>query len=192
VQAAPILLRRIWLELLQGEHIDVLQPVRVSRSRVIRRQPGGSVEISTSEVERAVSFATRKLANSRDNSIPSLILVLFDSDSDCPATLAPQLLSTLPQANIACVLATVEYETWFVAAAESLGSYLTAPEDHVPDPEAQRCGKGWIKKRFRGHKYSETVDQPSMTAKMDLKLCQQRSPSFDKLCRELRKLLPPT
>jgi predicted ATPase len=36
-------------------------------------------------------------------------------------------------------------------------------------------------------KYSETIDQPAMTADMDLSLCRRRSPSFDKLCRELEK-----
>lgn len=36
-----------------------------------------------------------------------------------------------------------------------------------------------------GTKYSETQDQPRMTAQMDLALCRRRCPSFDKLCREL-------
>lgn len=59
-----------------------------------------------------------------------------------------------------------------------------------PDPKdlaRQRCRKAWIEKRIKAPKYSETVDQPAMTAAMDLKLCRSRSPSFDKLCRELEK-----
>ena len=49
----------------------------------------------------------------------------------------------------------------------------------------------WVADRFKGH-YSETVDQPALTAKMDLDLCRERSPSFDKLCRELGSQLART
>lgn len=34
-----------------------------------------------------------------------------------------------------------------------------------------------------------TVDQPAMTSHMDLHLARERSPSFDKLCRELERRL---
>lgn len=57
------------------------------------------------------------------------------------------------------------------------------------DPESQRLGKGWIERRFKGVKYSERVDQPKMTAKLDLNMCRDNSPSFDKLCRELEACL---
>jgi hypothetical protein len=66
-----------------------------------------------------------------------------------------------------------------------LTDHLTLDNDPPADPEQQRCGKGWIEHRFKGPKYSETVDQPRLTAAMDLHLCRQHSPSFDKLCREL-------
>jgi hypothetical protein len=79
------------------------------------------------------------------------------------------------------------YETWFVAAAESLQEYLMLrPGEQVPpNPDAARLGKGWIKQRIRGGKYSETADQAALTSAMDLSLCRTRSHSFDKLCREL-------
>jgi hypothetical protein len=89
--------------------------------------------------------------------------------------------------DIICVVANVMYETWFVAAAQSLGESLNLSADTaVPDdPEQQRQGKGWIERYFKGPKYSETQDQPAMTAKMDLVARRAKSPSFDKLCREL-------
>ena len=91
-------------------------------------------------------------------------------------------------ADVSCVIANIEYETWFVAAAESLDEFLSLEDGSaIPvDPEHARHGKGWIQKRFRGPGYSETADQPRMTQAMDLALCRQRSPSFDKLCRELK------
>ncbi|HEX4132769.1 MAG TPA: hypothetical protein VHZ24_22235 [Pirellulales bacterium] len=85
------------------------------------------------------------------------------------------------------MVANVEFETWFVAAAESLTDYLDVVASDPPsNPEGDRCGNGWVASRFKGIKYSEAIDQPSLTAKMDLPTCKARSPSFDKLCRELR------
>jgi hypothetical protein len=132
----------------------------------------------------------RKIADHSDQTMPALILILLDANSDCPAALAPQFSGLLPQTNVACVLAKVEYETWFVGAADSLGAYLVLDDDPPPaDPEEQGCGKAWVNKRFRRSRYSETVDQPRMTAQMDLRMCRERSPSFDKLCRELQRRL---
>jgi uncharacterized protein YnzC (UPF0291/DUF896 family) len=63
-------------------------------------------------------------------------------------------------------------------------------DDVIPEkPEETRQGKGWIQKRFRGDKYTPSFDQPRLTWAMDLALCRSRSPSFDKLCRELEARL---
>jgi hypothetical protein len=119
------------------------------------------------------------------------VLILVDADTDLPCRLAPELLAWAREertdVDIVCIVANVEYETWFVAAAESLRDYLDLPEgESAPhQPELERHGKRWIEQRFKRTKYSETQDQPAMTAKMDIALCRTRSPSFDKLCREL-------
>ena len=122
-----------------------------------------------------------------------MILILLDSDKDPPCVLAPKLLKDATQnrsdVDMSCVLANVEYETWFVAASSSLVAFLDLPAEVPEDPEAQRLGKAWIERHFRGTKYSETLDQPAMTRKMDLGLCRERSRSFDKLCRELASRL---
>jgi hypothetical protein len=122
---------------------------------------------------------------------PSLILVLFDADDDLPCVLAPQLISIVQSErahlDVAIVLANPEFETWFAAAAELLTAHfdlsLAAVEDR-PESAGQR--KGAVKRWMRG-RYSETIDQPRLTAAMDLHLCRGRSPSFDKLCREVEK-----
>jgi hypothetical protein len=122
-----------------------------------------------------------------------LILVLVDADHDCPGRLGPELLELARKSHahvdVACVVAKVEYETWFVAAAESLQDYLELPADFRLSgrPEELGLSKGWIEQRFKGTRYSETQDQPAMTRVMDLNLCRTRSPSFDKLCRELER-----
>lgn len=173
------LLQRIWSELLGGGYVEVVKPIRWSRGRLIQ----------SSELGRAVDLAALKLKAAEADE-RGLVLILVDADEDLPCELGPRLLDEArkrrPDVDISCVVAKVEYETWFVAAARSLGRHLDLAHEEVPeDPERQRAGKAWIQRHFQGVKYSETVDQPAMTAEMDLGECRRRSPSFDKLCREL-------
>lgn len=182
--SVPVLLRRLWSEILGGEYIEVLRPIRVKRQKIVRKD----------ELQRAVRLALSKAHASRPPDDPRLILVLLDAEADPPCILGPQLLQDArgvhPDTDVACVLANVEYETWFVAAAESLSQYLDLSTTTVPgEPEKTRSGKAWIRSRFRGTRYSETQDQPRMTAAMDLRMCRRRSPSFDKLCRDLEQRL---
>lgn len=183
-EAIRILLTRLAYGLLGGELIDVVRPIRLSRDKVVK-------EI---ELRRALELAALKLREAGEG-WRSLILILVDADQDLPCVVGPQVLEMArrvrPDVEIACVFANVEYETWFVAAAESLQEYLELSKGEAPpeSPETTRSGKGWIETRFRGTKYSETLDQPAMTAQMDLALCRSRSPSFDKLCREIAQRL---
>ncbi|MBA3315200.1 MAG: DUF4276 family protein [Planctomycetota bacterium] len=184
--AIPRLLTRICKELLNAEFVDVLKPNRKRRDRLI-----GNIG---AELEKAVEAAARLLAERGKDGIPSLILVIVDADDDCAAAIAAQIrrvtTATRRDVRSACVVAVKEYETWFVAAAESLHDHLVCDQNEIPlDPESQRCGKAWIEKRFRSPKYSETTDQPRLTSQMDLVVCRERCPSFDKLCRELEKAL---
>lgn len=185
VQAIRTLLWRTWTELLEGEFVGVIKPIRRPRSKLLKKE----------ELERAIHLALLKLAEPAPVPDPTLVLVLLDAHDDPPCELGPALTERAKTvhtgADVSCVVANVEYETWFVAAAESLSDYLVLPPDEsIPvSPEEARLGKGWIDGHFKGTKYSETIDQPAMTAKMDLAQCRERSPSFDKLCRELEARL---
>jgi len=178
-----ILLPRVWTELLGGEYLEVLSPIRQPRSLLVREDP----------LERAVTFALKKLSNPPASSDPSLVLILIDADGDCPATLGQELLRIAravdSRANVACVLANFEYETWFVAAAESLTDYieLTAGAGGFRRPEESGLKKKWVEDHFREKPYSPTRHQPAMTRAMNLNAWRQGSPSFDKLCRELER-----
>lgn len=182
-QAVRTLVERIGRELLAGGHIEVLRPIRQPRSRLVQEE----------NLQRAVKLAATKLKASSSPETPDMVLILLDADEDPACMLGLKLLAwakkARPDIDIACVLAVNEYETWFVAAAESLRAYLTFEQNEAPEePEAARCGKAWIRRhRIGPAKYSETVDQPAMTARMDITLCRKRSPSFDKLCREFEK-----
>jgi hypothetical protein len=177
------LLRRLWQELLGGDYANVLRP--------IRRPRGSLFKAGNPDLGNAVNLAFEKLKDHGGG----LILILVDAEEDCLriANLGPTILSRAraarADADIACVIANVMYETWFVAAADSLRKYLDpGPAAALPDdPEGKRLGKPWIKRHTINGKYSETADQPRFTAAMDLALCRSKSPSFDKLCRELEK-----
>jgi hypothetical protein len=181
------LLQRVWQEVLGGEHANVLRP--------IRRPRGSLLKADDADLSNAVNLAHVKL---RDHG-GGLVLILVDAEDDCARVkgLGPGLLKRAQaargDADIACVIANVMYETWFVAAADSLRNYLDVPpaEQLPADPEGERLGKAWIKRHTINGKYSETADQPRFTASMDLQLCRARCRSFDKLCRELRRRMSP-
>jgi hypothetical protein len=174
------LLQRVWTELLGGDYLEVLQPIRTSRGKLLQPK----------ELDRRIRLAALKLGAVEEGH-RGFVLLLLDADEDLPCELAPRLLRDMRESradlDVACVLAHPEYETWFVAAAESLGGFLDLRADELlpTTPEKEGLKKAWIEQRFLGTRYSETVDQPRMTAAMDLALCRSRSPSFDKLCREL-------
>jgi hypothetical protein len=183
-QASAIrsLLTRLWTGLLKADFIEVLQPIRRPKSKLVQE----------AELLRAVDLAALKLGQCSP-ARRKLILVLLDADEDLPCVLGSALQTLLlnkrPHLDSAVVIANVEYETWFVAAAESLKHYFDLSAGYISDdPEAERQGKATVTKLMHG-KYGETVDQPRLSAAMDLTLCRKRSPSFDKLCRELERRL---
>jgi len=182
-EAVPILIRRILGELFGHFEVDILRPLRQPRSRLVRGQ----------DLHRFAAVAANKL-RARRPWAHGVVVVLLDGDGDLPCVLGPSLLrhalSGAGDQACSCIIANVEFETWFVAAAASLRDFLhVAPEQVPTDPERRLARKKWIEDRFRGPKYSETLDQPKLTARMDLALCRQRSPSFDKLCRDLEREL---
>jgi Domain of unknown function (DUF4276) len=160
----------------------VLQPIRVAKSKVVK---------DARELTRAVDLAALKLSSVAADR--HAVLLLLDADDDPACELGPRLLSSVQSerahVDIACVIAVVEYETWLVAGAETLGAYmLEGFTAAIPaDPEAQRAGKGWIEQFIAAPKYSETVDQVRLTASFSIATARRRARSFDKFCRELEK-----
>jgi Domain of unknown function (DUF4276) len=124
------------------------------------------------------------------------ILVVLDADDDCPAQLAPELLNRAraarPDLRVSVVLATREFEAWFLASAQSLAGQHGFPADMTApdDPEGVRGAKEWLSRhRPKGHPYKETVDQGALASAFDIRQARKHSPSFDKFCREIEALL---
>jgi hypothetical protein len=177
--AVPELIHRIARDIDPGFVPKVLKPLRVPSSKL--QKPN--------ELERTIKLAASKLGGAGG------ILVLIDCDDDCPATLGPALLAQARQVRadipISVVLAKREFETWFLAAAESLQNKRSLPGTLASpdDPERIRGAKEWLSKQMpKGFRYSETTDQAALTAAFDMQIAR-RLDSFDKCYREIFKML---
>lgn len=125
---------------------------------------------------------------------PGGVLVLLDADDDLPCQLGPSLLDRarrVRSVEIGVVVARSEFESWFLAAAPSLAGYrdLADPLDAPSAPEDLRGAKEWLSGRMAGHPYEPTVDQAKLASQFDLDMARTASPSFDKLWRDVSRLL---
>src|SRR5947209_7118581 len=99
------LLHRIWNELLCcPERLQIVDPFRGHRDELIH--PNGVVLTAT--VRKA--FLRLQTASRKDADARPMVLILLDTEGDCPATLAPRLLEigrkALPaETRVSCVLA---------------------------------------------------------------------------------------
>jgi hypothetical protein len=174
--ALPILIRRI-----VGVHdpstiVFIHHPIRIPKTQLVNRPQ---------ELERTVDLAARKVANGGG------VVVLLDADDDCPAELGPVLLNRARACRsdvpFAVVVAKREFESWFVAAAESLREQrgLAADLAAPPSPEDVHDPKGWLTARMEGARsYVATLDQPALATIFDLDMAR-RADSFDKFYREI-------
>ena len=180
VEAIPVVVRRIAEQESPLSIIQIPTPIRISKDRLVK----------TGELERTVELAAR-LAGEAGG-----VLIVLDSDDDCPAEQGPALLARAVEARsdrpIAVVLAKREFEGWLLAAAESLRGQRGLPGNLQPPaaPEAIRGAKEWLTGRMlAGRAYSPTLDQPALSACFDLDLARTRSESFDKFYRDTVALI---
>ena len=178
MEAVPILIRRIAENLYPELEIRTPRPIRVSRDKVVK----------AGELERRVELAARKIRGE------GAIFVLLDCDDDCPAHLGPELLGRALQARsdlpIAVVLAKHEFESWFIAAIDSLRGQRGLKDNlqQARNPEAVRGAKEWLSQHMENNSYRETLDQPKLTARFDFDQAR-RVGSFDKCYRDIVYLL---
>lgn len=179
VASVPLLIRRIAANCYPELAIVIPPPIRIPRNRIVR----------LGELERAVELASREIGGQ------GAIFIILDSDNDCPRELGPALLNRASQTRsdlpIAVVLAKHEFESWFLAAAESLRGKRGLKSDiHSPsDPEVIRDAKRWLSQRMESNRtYRETRDQPALTALFDLEQARHTG-SFEKCYRDIVHLL---
>lgn len=177
-EAVPALLHRLNLHLETGIHLDVNAPIRIK---------SGSFLNDDQYFQKYISLAAAK---ARDRG--GAILIILDCDDGCPAELGPGLLSKAQaicaDIRVVVVLAYREFETWFVAAVESLrGRFGISGDVARPTTFDMRDAKGWLGQRMSS-KYDPVIHQLAFVRAFDLE--QARSVhSFNRLCARMHYLL---
>jgi hypothetical protein len=179
VSAVPVLLRRLVHDEAGCHAVQVGPPLRRKQHEFHR--------------EDAVHRAVRLAAMQPDC---AGLLVLFDGEDVCPAETGARVLAWARAAAGAMpcevVVAYREYETWFLAALNSLrGHCRIALGAQAPaEPEARRNAKGELESHMpAGASYSPTIHQARLTAIMDLAQAHRGSRSFRKLTKSVGSLL---
>lgn len=179
VEAVPIVVRRIASEIVPDVETRVATAIRLPKSKLVK--PG--------ELEKAVEFAIRKTSGHGG------VLIVLDADDDCPAQTGPKLLGRAvgvrAHVSVSAIIAKREFESWFIAAAESIAGHvgLKVVLEVPPEPEEIRGAKEWLTERMEGSRsYSPTLDQPALARTFDMQLAL-RAGSFEKFHREVKRLL---
>jgi hypothetical protein len=174
VAAVPVLLRRIASELAPDLPLNIPTPIRRPVTKLMK---AGELE---KDIDLAIATAGADGA----------VLVLLDSEDSPVCVFGPQLQLRInkhrPGERTFVTLANREFETWFIAAAESLAGRRKLPPDLECPPhfEAKRDAKGWLSDHMRDSAiYKETADQAALAQLFDMNLAKQRSHSFARLWR---------
>lgn len=177
----PALLHRL------VQQADPSMPVRVNAPIRVK---SGSFLNDADYFRRQMSLAAAKAAQAGGH-----VLILLDCEDDCPASLGPDLLrrarAVRADVSMRVFLAYREYETWFIAAADSLRGYAGLPDDLTTpdDPERNRDAKGWLSERMP-RPYDPIVHQLELTRAFDLAQAETNA-SFRRLSAHVRQLVAP-
>jgi hypothetical protein len=178
VSAVREIVTRIGLELLDGTWIEVAQPFRLDSGKMRKRD----------ELAKAIRIAAARVQG------PGGVLVLRDGDDrdvDCPVRLAEMLRpgQNLVPVSVEIVVAYREYESWFLAAADSLREHPDVRDDAAApaDPEGRRDAKRELGKLML-ESYKETRHQPRFSALIDLKIASAKSRSFRRMIHAVETL----
>ena len=178
VFAVRNIITRIGMNLLGGIWIEVAQPFRLDAGKM--RKPD--------ELAKAVRTVAARVEG------PGGVLVLRDGDDadiDCPVQLAERLRPdhNLVSVSVEVVVAYQEYESWFLAAAESLRKHPDVRDDAVApaNPEGKRDAKRELGKLML-KSYRETLHQPKFSALIDLETASKNSRSFRRMVHAVETL----
>ena len=185
VSAFPSLLGRILWE--RYERTDVI--VAQGTSRVVKANGRQNLE---NKLERFLQHALNKPEC-------DAILVLLDTDGECPVELAQQLSQRCEQIGLTCpveiVCAHWSYESWFLASLETIKGQRGISEAAALSLDAEdiQNPKQWLTKQMPdGQAYKETLHQASLSSFIDIELTYHNSRSFRRLCHALELLLDRT
>ncbi|NTX65955.1 DUF4276 family protein [Myxococcus sp. CA051A] len=176
VEAIPNLCSRILASLSLHDWLVDQAPIRQPRGHLVdARIAGPSRPCRPEGMTKALSMAWARN--------PDAVLVMCDSDDDCPSIWAKSVPIKIPSGRpVAAVMAVREFEGWLLRVFNDneLGRI------RVVDPERIRNAKGRLEQLVPG--YAPTTHQLMMTRKLDISAVRNRSRSFDKLVRTIGAL----
>ena len=175
--AIPVLLRRLVDAAEAWDAVRIGQPIRCNRSQLV----------DEGQLRKRV-----RVARLREHC--GAIIVVFDSDDDCPVERAGQVRewAVAEAGPVSCevVLAQREYEAWFLATVESLRTHRSVKTDAVshPHPELPQDAKGRLEAMMR-ITYSERTHQPAFSAIFCMADAYAHCRSFRKLVGSFGRLM---
>jgi hypothetical protein len=178
VEAMPILLRRLLTERHGIYDVQVLRPYRYGELGKMSK-----------------NFARNVLVAAKEN---APILWTADCDDGCPITWVNHFEQNIPAGfpvPIRFALFVREYESMFLAEHNCLITKLALDPatPSLPNPETYRDAKGEITRMMPpGTAYKEMVNQPSLSAAIDLAAAIANSRSLRHLDSALLSLVHPT
>jgi hypothetical protein len=179
VAAVPVLLRRILHKHALRFELGIGEPIRRKEAE-FRRE---------ADVHKAVRLAIAQPEC-------AAILLLFDGEDICPVQRGAEVSRWAKSAagGLPCevVVAYREYETWFLAAIESLRGHCRIADDATSpsDPESKRDAKGALEEFMpSGASYSPVIHQQRMSAVFDMASAHRRNRSFRKFTKAIGDLL---
>ena len=180
--SVPALLRRILWERLCRYDITAASPIKANGK--------------SSLIKKLRNYLQYAIIEQVDG-----ILVVLDSDKDCPRTLAANLAAEASRLSlgvpVSVVCCTQEYETWFICnlteySGNEIRSRLGLPSSLTSPANVEAIGspKEWLTRNMPiARAYKETTDQANLTHHIDLELTHARSRSFRRMCHAVEELV---
>ena len=174
VQAIPNLCARIFAHLGAKSWLVDQHPVKQPRSRLVDHRVGSpNRPPQSASFQAAIEMAVRRPGDA--------VLVLCDSDDDCPAAWGPAAtLLVRRRVRGAAVMVLREYETWLLASCTRSSKIEGRKIEEIRD------AKKLLSRYVPG--YKPTVHQLSATRSLDIPVVRAISASFDKLVRCLAEI----
>lgn len=182
VDALPELLNRILSQ--KFNRYDIIVP------------QGKSKVVKANGRQKLIGKLEKFLRHAQNKPNCGAILVLVDSDNDCPVTLAQQLSQRCESIGARCPVQVVcahrSYESWFLASLDTIrgqnGIDCTAVL-HCDVEEVVRPKQWLTGKMPSGQAYKETSHQGTLSRRIDIDLAYRNSRSFRKLFHAMEDLL---
>jgi hypothetical protein len=174
-KAVPVLIRRMFSEIIGCVNPKVLRPYKLDRSQMVKE-------------DRCKNHLT---ISQLDPSVDHVILFL-DADDDCCKEIHHLITSwsrsTVYRTSFDIICIEKEFECWLLAGIESLRGIRSIALNASPPLNINQI-RG-AKARISGFmpdgiSYSETTDQAALTAKVSFDRITETCPSFNRLLAKL-------